>query len=249
MDETFNGVNAQEVAAPASEESTEQSAVSASQPVQDEKTDLAGGAKELSENQKWEIARKRAEKQAQERAKKEQQKLVEAFNAVGIQGSNPQEIILQLRAQQNGTTLDEERKLDAQRQEALQQAIDQSPDMLLAKQIVQKQKFDSDLQAIKAAYPDVEAREVGELGSVYIDLMAAAERGGISIDPVVAYEAQLAHDRRTTKPTPPSTGSARGDAGVEKEYYTSEELDRLTAKQLDDPVIFEKAFRSMKRLR
>jgi hypothetical protein len=34
----------------------------------------------------------------------------------------------------------------------------------------------------------------------------------------------------------------------EREFFTSEELDQLTPKQLDDPNIFEKAMRSLSRL-
>ena len=46
-----------------------------------------------------------------------------------------------------------------------------------------------------------------------------------------------------------SAGSVTGKGqAIEKDYYTSEELDRLTSDDLNDPKIFEKAMRSMSRI-
>lgn len=252
MDETLNGVVTQEVAEPAGAEVASQPTAEAEQTVDQTGVTADAADQQLTENQKWEIARKRAEREAQakiEKTRQEHQKLLQALKDAGINGSDTQDMILQLRAQKEGIPYEQLKQQEEQQQARIRQAVETSPEMQMAKQIVQKQKFSDDLTAIKRAYPDVKAEDVNELGGVYLELMAAAERGGIQFDPVVAYEAQLAHDRRTTKPTPPSTGPARGTAEEEKDYYTSDELDRLTSKQLDDPAIFEKAYRSMKKLR
>jgi hypothetical protein len=46
-----------------------------------------------------------------------------------------------------------------------------------------------------------------------------------------------------------SPGGVSGKAEApEKEFFTGEELDKLTPKQFDDPNIFEKAMRSLSRL-
>ena len=64
---------------------------------------------------------------------------------------------------------------------------------------------------------------------------------------MTAYAAMQQAKQATAKPVPPVMGAVN-QTPAEKEFYTSEELDRLTDKDLDDPSIFARAMRSMTRL-
>ena len=56
-------------------------------------------------------------------------------------------------------------------------------------------------------------------------------------------------EQQTKQPKPSSTGSVVGSGTVESEFFTSEELDKLDSTQLSDPKIFEKAMKSVARLK
>ncbi len=59
-----------------------------------------------------------------------------------------------------------------------------------------------------------------------------------------AVQAIKAHNKK-----PPSTGVLAGGSAPEKEYYTGEELNRLTKAQLSDPAVMEKAMKSLAMLK
>lgn len=270
MDETMtNGVEVQEVAEPA-REWEEGALLSAPQDeaqesgAQDEESaseSLSGGAPQggtagaagketLTDNQRWEIARKRAEREVKnelEREKQRNQELVEALNGFGFHGT-ADEIATAVRAQKAGLTPEEYQRRASEREAELKKAVENAPEIQSAREVLRQRKFEQDLAAVKKAYPDVKAEGVAELGEHFVALMAAAEAAGHPLDPVVAYEAQLAADRRNTKAPPPSTGPAKGvNAPEEKEYYTSAEVDRLSAAELDNPSVMDKVMKSMQR--
>ena len=63
-----------------------------------------------------------------------------------------------------------------------------------------------------------------------------------------AYTAAKAVEQASVPPKPASAGPIEGESGGESEYFTADELDRLTPKMLDNPKIMEKALRSMTKL-
>ena len=123
--------------------------------------------------------------------------------------------------------------------------------MMLTKQaeeIIMAQKLEEDLMSIKEAYPDVSVESVFELGEQFIRLMQTGVVG-----PVTAYTAQLAINRRSDEAkqkTPESTGDIKSVANLEKEYFTSDEVDKFT---IDDytknPTLMDKVRNSMTRWR
>ena len=87
------------------------------------------------------------------------------------------------------------------------------------------------------------------------EVLTAPERG---TTPRAAYaeyfNQQLLEEKRIANGNAENAAASAGSTsgkGVdhEKEFYTSQELDKLTEKDLDDPNIFEKARRSMIRLK
>ena len=59
-----------------------------------------------------------------------------------------------------------------------------------------------------------------------------------------AYYATLAMNSKEKVFAPSPIGKV-SDNRVERDYYTSEEIDNLTDEELDDPVIWEKVMKSM----
>ena len=105
--------------------------------------------------------------------------------------------------------------------------------------------FADDLAAIKAKYPEESAEKIQDLGDDFIRIMAA---GGGNLNALVVYEALRAQKQQVQNQAPPVIGDVVQTPPPEKEFFTSEELDRLKNKDLDDPKVFEKALKSLARL-
>lgn len=174
-------------------------------------------------------------------------RLLEALKGYGYSGS-AEEVAAQIAAAQRGISIEE---FNAQEQQAAERAkamMQSDPEYLAMKQKAEAYEqaafdnlFKSDLAAIKKAFPDFKGKSIDDLG----DQFAALRANGV--DAVTAYAAMQQAKQATAKPVPPVMGAVN-QTPAEKEFYTSEELDRLTDKDLDDPSIFARAMRSMTRL-
>ena len=132
-------------------------------------------------------------------------------------------------------------KADA-REEQLRQEVLAHPLVREAMSLLEETRFREDLDRVRTAYPQLTANRPEEVGEVYCRLMATGQ-----VDPVVAYEAQVASDqRRASGPDDMVSAKAAGGAAL---YYSSEELDRLTDRDLRDPGIFRKAMASLSKLK
>ncbi len=127
------------------------------------------------------------------------------------------------------------------RERKLQQEVLNHPLVKEAVSLLEQTRFQKDLEQVREAYPELSAARPEEVGEVYCRLMASGQ-----VDPVVAYEAQVAFNRRSN-PVPEDMVSARSSGGAPL-YYSSAELDRLTEKDLKNPDIFRKAMSSLSKL-
>ena len=95
------------------------------------------------------------------------------------------------------------------------------------------------LREIREIDPNV--KSLDELGESFIHMIAAG------LTTKEAYYATLAmkSKEKVFAPDPIGRGS---DNRVERDYYTSEEIDNLTDEELDDPAIWAKVMKSMERL-
>lgn len=135
------------------------------------------------------------------------------------------------------------RELEASsREQRLRQEVLSHPLVKEAMSLLEATRFKKDLESVREAYPELTAKSPDEVGEVYCRLMASGK-----VDPVVAYEAQMAADRRRN-PIPGDMVSAKAAGGAAM-YYSSQELDRLTDQDLRDPGIFQKAMASLSKLR
>ena len=122
-----------------------------------------------------------------------------------------------------------------ERQEAQQRVEDAEQKLKYYEDMIISQKMESDLREIQKL--DGSVKSLAELGNKFSDLISLGWSAGD------AYRAvKSAIDR------PPETGAVNTAQNIESEFFSSEELDRLTQQQLDDPVIFKKAMKSLKKL-
>lgn len=103
-----------------------------------------------------------------------------------------------------------------------------------------KNKMESDLKSIQRLDPSV--TDLESLGDEFLRLI---ENG---IDASVAFSAVRKATEGKVTPKPPVTGAVGRSESPKNKFYTSKELDRLTAKDLENPAVFRKAMESLKML-
>lgn len=114
------------------------------------------------------------------------------------------------------------------------QKVKQSDPEVLAKearlaaleQKEQQRVFAGDLATIRKAYPDEKAKSVEELGEDFMALMATGR-----VSAVAAYEAIRA-ERKRTAPQPPSMGDVGAAAGGAKDFYSREEVAKMSREEV-----------------
>lgn len=100
-----------------------------------------------------------------------------------------------------------------------------------------EQRMAEDLRTIQGIDPTV--KSLDDLGESFINYISAG------LDATDAYYASILKDQRE-KVYPPSEIGKIADTKIDRDYYTSEELDNLTDEELD--ANWDKVMRSMKRL-
>ena len=97
-------------------------------------------------------------------------------------------------------------------------------------------RMESALRTIQEIDPSV--KSLDELGDSFVNMIAAG------LSDKEAYYATLAMNSKEKVFAPSPIGKV-SDNRVERDYYTSEEIDNLTDEELDDPKIWEKVMKSM----
>lgn len=99
-----------------------------------------------------------------------------------------------------------------------------------------------ELAELRAHDPALSVQSIGELGETYLRLRCAG------VGNLAAYEA-VKRAEGAGKPVPPDTGAVGLDTRQEKTYYSPADVDRLSARELDDPKIMERVMQSMTKWR
>lgn len=179
----------------------------------------------------------------------ERDKLMDTVGDIyGYKGS-PDEVRDMLIANDRGISVEQlraERAADVAKQRALvendpeyKRAIEENKHL---QDVLVQDRMAKDLQMLKAAYPDLKAETVDDLGEDYAKLI------GLGWSAKEAYEGSLARTRANMKTPPPSTGPVKSQVPADKEFYTPEEVDRITREDLKkDPTLMDKIKRSMAR--
>lgn len=135
------------------------------------------------------------------------------------------------RARQAGMEPDQYQKIA---EEAAQRIKQTDPEVLgMRAQLEQFQRrqmeetFSRDMAAIKAAYPDEQAKSVMDLGEDFMALMATGQ-----LDAVGAYEA-IRRKRNAGRKQPPSMGAVATGGSEPKTFYTRDEVARMTPAEVE----------------
>lgn len=130
-------------------------------------------------------------------------------------------------AQKNSMTPEAYEEMETRIREQVKQS---DPDFLEAQQQLAEYRkreaetvFERDLKSIKKAYPDEKAKDIRELGDDFIRICASG------VSPLAAYEAVRAEKARATKP---STGDVKAAPVADKEFYTRDEVARMSADEV-----------------
>jgi hypothetical protein len=156
---------------------------------------------------------------------------------------DPEEAADMLMAQSQGITV-EQAKAERQAQEAENAKFTQlQTENEFFRSIAKSAAMKEDLATLKSAYPNdakvQSLKDITELGNDFFGFMSALH------DPAKAYDALLIMQGRTTKPVPPDIGAVNSSTGKEKDFYTPDEVDKLTSKDYDNPKIMERVRQSM----
>ena len=169
----------------------------------------------------------------EENAKLRQQ-LAYAQQAMGtyFEGADLTEMSDNAMSQAMGMSIDdyraqrESRQQDAELQRYRQKEVDET--------------MERDLKAIQVIDPTITS--LNDIDPMYLALRFN------NVQPMTAEEAFIAMretEKKTRTAKPASMGSMRGAGSAESEFFTQREVDRLTSKDLDDPKIMDKVFKSM----
>lgn len=152
-------------------------------------------------------------------------------------GDDAQELSIQANAYADSRDPDEVRAEFERNQEAenLRNENESLQEQLMNIQI--EQRMADDLRTIQKIDPTI--KSLSDLGDSYLNFISAG------LDATDAYYASIVRDQKE-KVYPPNEIGRIADTKIDRDYYTSEELDNLTDEEMD--ANWEKVMRSMKRL-
>lgn len=105
--------------------------------------------------------------------------------------------------------------------------------------------IEEDIARIRDAYPDFSAKSAADLPQQFLRIMATG-----NVDALTAYDICVMQQRRVKKDPPPDPGALENSSTREKDYYTPEEVDRLTQRDFkNNPRLLEIVQRSMTKWR
>ena len=214
LENTTNTIGATvEVAEPQTQaDNTSEVAEKSAESVASSQQSAEENARFADRRRKQELEQTRGQLATANRRIGEYQALENSLKAAGFNGSIA-EIADQITANARGVSVDtvREERLSQQQQTDIQNERD------MYKAELNKLLINADIEKIKAKYPDIEVFE--DLPDGFVDIMAT----GKIKDPVLAYEMLM-----PKKETPISTGSVKGKETMEKEFFTRDEVKKMS---------------------
>lgn len=195
-------------------------------------SDTEGGSAKRSADQAFaKMRRELAEKEAKLR------RLTETTRRLGFTGRDPDEIADAAEAHFTGKSVEEIRqaRMARQQQQSEVQAMAAQLQQYQMKEV--QQKMEADLAAIRKLDPGV--KSLDDLGPEYFRLIQAGVSGEI------AYRAVKGQQESTKAAPPQKIGKVNAKTKAEKDFFTPEEVDKLSPAELDDPKTMEKVMKSM----
>lgn len=256
MEEQTTGVNVPEAAEPATPNPADDQATK--ETTKTETTEVKGDVattnqkQSAEDNSKFAKMRRDMEAASKKAADLEKQlaehdKLSKALEEVyGYKGS-PSQMRDMLIANDRGISVEQLQAERAQEEAKLKDMVKNDPTYQEAiaerdrlQNVLVRDRMARDLETLKALHPDIKVDSVEDLGEDFGKLI------GLGWSAIEAYSAIQAKENSNKKEPPPSTGSVKSQAAAEKEYYSPEDVDRITRDDLrKDPTLMDKIKRSM----
>lgn len=172
-----------------------------------------------------------------EHVKKQNEMLAQTLKQYGFKGETPEDVIDSANAYYLQKPIEEVRqqRLDIEKRQQEETQRQAELDFYRNKEI--ERLMEDDLKKIQKLDPSV--KSLDELGEDYFNLIQAG------VDGEVAFEAVKAKKQRETIIPPAEVGKVNSNSKAEKDYYTPEEVDRLSEKELENPKIWEVVRKSM----
>lgn len=243
------------------EETTEQPIVEttetteAPEATESTKSEINAHYAQMRRNKELKEAKAEAQKAAAE-AEQLKQRLAAVLKAQGIDGiEDANKALDRLEADARGISVDEIIK----ERETQRAAFENSPEYKAMKEEIEQARREKnemaqirDLDILKKAYPEIKAEKVSDLGEDFIALLATQQALGNEINEDTlkwAYEASKLKTTISQKPKPKGMGKIGVTDKGSSEYFTSDELDNLTSRELDDEKTLYKAIKSLTKLK
>lgn len=234
MDENINeSAEIQEVADPETETSlgAEEQEVAA--------PDTAEDSYEVAEeptHQRTEMDAAFAEMRRQNQQLEREAKMMREALSTYFEGDTAEELSINAHAyaQQRDP---EEYRVEWEKQQDYERALKENEELhnMMLEMEVDRLMRDG-LREVQEIDPNI--KSLDELGEPFVKMI------GAGLTTKEAYYATLAMNSKEKVFAPSPIGKV-SDNRIERDYYTSEEIDNLTDEELDDPVIWEKVMKSM----
>ena len=215
--DSLAGAEEQEVAAPDTAESSNQ--------VAEEPT-----------HQRTEMDAAFAEMRRQNQQLEREARMMREALSTYFEGETAEELSINANAYAKQVDPDEYRA-EWQKQQEYENAIQENE--FLRTQMLEMEidrRMEEGLREVQAIDPNI--KSLDELGEPFVKMI------GAGLTTKEAYYATLAMNNKEKVFAPSPIGKV-SDNCIERDYYTSEEIDNLTDEELDDPVIWEKVMKSM----
>lgn len=234
MDENINeSAEIQEVAEPETETSlgAEEQEVAA--------PDTAEDSYEVAEeptHQRTEMDAAFAEMRRQNQQLEREAKMMREALSTYFEGDTAEELSINAHAyaQQRDP---EEYRVEWEKQQDYERALQENEELhnMMLEMEVDRLMRDG-LREVQEIDPNI--KSLDELGEPFVKMI------GAGLTTKEAYYATLAMNSKEKVFAPSPIGKV-SDNRIERDYYTSEEIDNLTDEELDDPVVWEKVMKSM----
>lgn len=201
--------------------------------------DTAESSKEVAEepkNQRTEMDAAFAEMRRQKEQLEREARMMREALANYFEGETAEELSINANAYAQQRDPDEYRK-EWEKQQDYERAIQENESLREQMLEMEIDRLMRDgLREVQEIDPNIKSLE--ELGEPFVKMISAG------LTTKEAYYATLAMNSKEKVFAPSPIGRV-SDNRIERDYYTSEEIDNLTDEELDDPVIWEKVMKSM----
>lgn len=172
-----------------------------------------------------------------EQAKKQNELLAKTLQQFGFEGATPEETIDKANAHYLQKPIEEVRAQRLEAEKRQQEEAQRQAQLDYYRMRDAERMMADDLARIQKLDPTV--KKLDDLGQDYFKLIEAG------IDAEIAFNAVNQKKQRETITPPPEVGKVNSISKAEKDYYSPEEVDKLSEKELEDPKIWERVRKSM----